>query len=182
MGENNVQSKLTSRATWQSTRMLLESLTHKELEDAAAEQRDHKPITTPAVRELLKLISRIGSAAPGSDEKKSYMLAELKSSTVYHGFPTIYMTINPGDLHSPLSIKYSGVDIDINNFTPEFYTYADRLRVLQKNPLAIVEYFRNLVDAILSVVKQGIFGELTHHYGIFEYQGRKMPHIHAQVT
>ena len=172
----------TSRASWQSTRTLLESLTSKELDDAAAEQRDHKAITNPAVRELLRLISRIGSAAPGSDEKKSYMLAELKSSTVYYGCPTIYMTINPGDLHSPLCLKYSGVEIDIKNFTPQFYAYGDRLRVLQKNPLAVVEYFRNLVNAILSVLKQGFFGELSHYYGIFEYQGRKTPHIHAQVT
>jgi len=172
----------TTRTSWQSTRMLLESLTPEELEDAASEQQDHKSITNPVVRRLLKLISHIGSAAPGSNEKKSYMLAELKSSTVYHGFPTIYMTINPADLHSPLSLKYSGVDIDIENFIPEFYSYGDRLRVLQKNPLAVVEYFRNLVDTILHVVKQGIFGELAHYYSIFEYQGRKTPHIHAQVT
>src|SRR5579859_1591419 len=174
----NTMSKVnlhTSRASWHYTRTLLESLTSKELEEAASQQRDHKPITNPGVRALLNVISHIGSAAPSSDEKKSYMLAELKSLTVYHGCPTIYMTINPGDLHSPLCLKYCGVEIDIDNFTPELYSYGERLRVLQlqKNPLAVVEYFRNLVDTILSVLKQGLFGELCHYYGIFEYQGQK---------
>jgi hypothetical protein len=58
----NVMSKVnlqTSRSSWQSTHSLLESLTVKELEDAATQQRNYLPITNSAVRELLKLISRI---------------------------------------------------------------------------------------------------------------------------
>ena len=172
----------TNRKSWPSTQKLINSLNPPELEYAAAQARKYETITNPKVRELLNLISRVGSVSPGSNEKKSYMLMERKSLVVYYGCPTIYMTINPGDLYSPLSLKYCSVEIDIDNFTPELYDYGQRLKVLHNNPLAVVEYFRNLVDGIMCVLKQGLFGEMSHHYGIFEYQGRKTPHIHMQVS
>ena len=51
-------------------------------------------ITDPAVQELLKGVSHVASNAPDSDEKKSYMLAQLKSSIVHFGCPLIFITIN----------------------------------------------------------------------------------------
>ena len=51
-----------------------------------------------------------------------------------------------------------------------------------RNPLAVVEYFHMTVRTILStLIKGGLFGELLHHYGTIEYQGRGTPHIHLLV-
>ena len=172
----------TSRHSWEKTQSLLTSLTVEDLQDAAEQQARHQRITNPAVTELLKQITRVGSSAPGSDEKKSYMLAELKSSVVYFGYPIIYITINPGDLHSPLPLLYAGVEIDIRDFIPEWFPWADRVKILQKNPLAVVEYFHNTVKAIIEQgVKGGMFGELIHYYGPIEYQGRMTPRTHLAV-
>jgi len=35
---------------------------------------------------------------------------------------------------------------------------------------------------IEGVLKQGMFGELTHYYGTIEYQGRFTPHLHMAVS
>jgi hypothetical protein len=52
-----------------------------------------------------------------------------------------------------------------------------------KNPLAVVEYFHDMVRVIIEkVLKGGIFGDLLHHYGPIEYQGRYTPHIHMAVS
>ena len=51
------------------------------------------------------------------------------------------------------------------------------------NPLAVVEYFHNMVTTIIdTVLKGGMFGELLHHYGTIEYQGRYTPHTHMAVS
>src|SRR5947199_10735804 len=102
----NVLSKVNlhkNRSSWIKTKTLLQSLTPQDLEEASQQQQKHEMITNSAVRDLLKYISRIGFSAAGSDEKRSYMLVELKSSMVYWGCPIIYITLNPGDLHSPLA-------------------------------------------------------------------------------
>ena len=65
----NVQ---TNRSTWPATQRLLEKLTPEELMTAAQHAETYQPITSPGDRELLKMVSRIGAMAAGSDEKKSY--------------------------------------------------------------------------------------------------------------
>jgi hypothetical protein len=173
----------TKQRSWARTQKLLESLTGEDLRRAAYEEQRYHRISNPAVMELLKLLGQIGGATSGSDEKKSYMLAELKSSFVYYGCPVIYLTINPGDRHSPLALHYAGMKVKVDSFVPDQYSFTERVRVLLQNPLAVVEYFHNMVEAIIEgVIKQGMFGELLHHYGTIEYQGRFTPHIHMAVS
>jgi hypothetical protein len=46
----------------------------------------------------------------------------------------------------------------------------------------VVEYFHTTVNIIINtLLKGGIFGELAHHYGTIEYQGRGTPHTHLLV-
>ena len=162
----------TKQRSWKKTQKLLESLTVKDLRQAAYEEQQHHRISNPAVMELLKLLGQIGGAASGSDERKSYMLTELKSSFVYYGCPVIYLTINPGDRHSPLALLYAGVQINVDNFIPEEYSLIARVKNLLPNPLAVVEYFHNMIQATIEgVLKEGMFGELAHYYGTIEYQG-----------
>jgi len=161
---------------------MLESLTTEELTDAAAEAEAHRPISDLRIKELLKSIARIGGTAPGSDDKKSYLLTQLKASMIYHGCPFIFFTINPGERHSPIALYYAGEQIDVNDFNPAAYTSSDRLKTMLKNPLAVVEYFHNMIKTIIDTCfKGGMFGEHAHHYGTIEYQGRFTPHIHMAV-
>jgi hypothetical protein len=160
----------------------LEQLTPQELTDAAQQAEKYQPITSSGVRELLKMVSRVGFTAAGSDEKKSYMLAELKSSMVYYGCPVIFLTINPADLHSPISLFYAGEEIDVLQFNPAMHSVTERLRIMLKNPLAVVEYFHIMAKTVIeTVLKGGIFGDLLHYYGPIEYQGRATPHTHFAV-
>ena len=78
--------------------LLLESLTAERLIEATSQVEKHQPITDPAIQELLKDVACVGSTASGSNERKSNMLAQLKSSIVYFGCPIIFLTINPHEL------------------------------------------------------------------------------------
>jgi len=108
----------TKQKSCKRTQRLLESLTVEDLRQAAYEEQRHHPISKPAGIKLLKSLGQIGVATSGSDKKKSYMLMELKSSFVYYVCSVIYLTINPGDRHSPLALLYAVMKININSFIP----------------------------------------------------------------
>ena len=164
------------------TRPLLESLTDERLANAANQAAQHKPVTDAGVRKLLGMISSIGSTAPGSEEKKSYELAQLKSSVVHFAVPVIYLTFNPGENSSPIALLYAGEDIDVKAFSPQLYAVGERLKTMLDNPLAVVEYFHNTINTIIqTLLKGGMFGDLVHHYGPVEYLGRGPPHTHLVV-
>jgi hypothetical protein len=147
---------------WKKTQKLLESLTAEDLRQAAKEEQKYHKISNPAVLELLKVLSQVRGAISRSDEKKSYKL-------IYFGCPVIYLTLNPGDRHSPLALLYAGVKINVKNFIPNEYSFTERVQKLLENPLAVVEYFHNMIKAIIErVFKEGMFREV-HHYGTIEY-------------
>jgi hypothetical protein len=160
----------------------LRNLTESQLEIAARQAAQHKPIANPAVKKLLAMVNSMGSTDPGSEERKSHLLARLKSATVYFGLPQIFITVNPADTISPLALFYAGEKIDVKSFHPRLYTAGMRLKTMLDNPLAVVEYFRNTLNTIIEkMLKGGMFGELIHYQGPIEYQGRGTPHAHLVV-
>ena len=178
--QTNIQA---SRTTWDKTKHMLESLTLEEIQEAARLAEAYKPISNSKVKELLKLINKIGGTATGSDQKKSYMLVQLKSSMVYFGCPLIFITFNPGERHSPISLYYAGEKVDLKSFDSTLYSTSDRFKIMLQNPLAVVEYFHSMIKVIIEKVLQGgLFGGLRHHYGTIEYQGRYIPYIYMAVS
>ena len=167
---------------WATTDTLLHSLTPEQLTEAAGQAERYETITNASVKTLLRAVDRVGASALGSDAKRFHMFSCLKSSVIYHGLPIIYLTLNPGDLHSPLAILYAGEEIDMTDFLPADYSPESRRATMAQNPLAVIEYFHTTIRTILStLIKGGLFGEVLHHYGTIEYQGRGTPHIHLLV-
>jgi len=173
---------IASRDSWSVTGPLLESLTDEKLAKAANEATQHKHVTDAGVKKLLAMVSSIGGTTPGSEEKKSYELVQLKSSVVYFGIPVIYLTFNPGDNSSPIALLYAWEDIDVKSFSPQLYAVGERLNTMLANPLAVVEYFHRTINTVIqALLKGGMFGELVHHYGPIEYLDRGPPHTHLVV-
>jgi len=164
------------------TRPLLKSLTDKRLANAANEAAQHKPVTDAGVKKLLAMISSIGSTAPGSEEKKSYELAQLKSFMIHFDLFVIYLIFNPEENNSLIALLYAEENIDVEAFSPQLYAAEERLNMMLKNPLAVVEYFHNTINTILrTLLKEGMFGELIHYYDSIEYLERGSPHTHLVI-
>ena len=110
------------------------------------------------------------------------MLTQLKSSMVRYGCPVIFLTLNPGERHSPIALYSAGENIDLKTFDPELWSVSERLKVMMHNHLAVIEYFHKMVrELVEGPLSKGLFGEMQHHYGTIEYQGRGTPHIHLAV-
>ena len=46
----------------------------------------------------------------------------------------------------------------------------------------MVEYFHNMITAIIeNVLKEGMFGEVSHYYAMIEYQDHGTPHTQLAV-
>jgi Helitron helicase-like domain at N-terminus len=159
------------------------NLTPKSLEEATEQARTYESIIDPSVRELLKMISQMRVNAPGSDEHKSYLLVQLKSSILFQGLPLIFLTLNPGDRHSSIVLLYAGEKIDVKRFVSELWSACERVRIALDNPVAVVEYFHRTINAIINtLLKKGTFGKLKHYFGPIEYQRRRTPHTHLLVN
>ena len=129
------------------------------------------------------MVRRVGGSSSGSSSRKWYMCSQLKSSSIYHGSPVIFLTLNPGQRDSPIALKFAGEEINVRDFYPEWYSQTKRFQTTVNNPLAVVEYFHHTVNAIIEkVLKGGLFGELAHFYGVIEYQGGGAPHTHFLVN
>jgi len=96
--------------------------------EVASQAERYQPIMDPTIQELLKGVARVGSTASGSDERMSYMLAQLKSSIVHFGCPIIFITINPHERYSPIALFYAGEEIDIHKFQPKWFSLSQRLK------------------------------------------------------
>jgi hypothetical protein len=104
------------------------------------------------------MVSRVGSTAAGSDDKKFQMLTQLKSSVIRHGSPTIFLTLNPAERHSPLALYYAGQQIDIDSFFPENYSSSARLELMLKNPLAVGTFTQLSILSSTLFSKGGFLG------------------------
>src|SRR5579859_1474055 len=180
---NAAKASLQTRSdSWEATERVLTSLTSEQLMAAADQARMHQRITDPAILTLLSHINCIGATLAGSDKKKSHMLTQLKSSIVYYGCPIVFLALNPGDRHSPLTLYYAGQEIDLKTFDPHLWSLSKCMEVVMDNPLRMVEYFHTKIETIIEgPLKHGLFGKMRHHYGTIEYQGRRTPHIHLAV-
>jgi hypothetical protein len=157
-------------------------LTPIQLNEAANKAEQYRPISDSAVKALLRAVNRVSASVTGSDSKRFYMFSELKSSVIYHSLPVTYITLNPGEIYSSLALLYAGEQIDVSTFSPYDYTVSSHRETMLQNPLAVVEYFHMTVRTILlTLIKGRLFGELLHHYGTIEYQGRSTLHIHLLV-
>ena len=85
---------------------------------AAQEVAKHKPISDAAVKKLLAMVNMTGTKDPGSEERKSHLLARLKSATIYHSLPQMFITLNPTNKVSPIALFYAGERIDVKSFYP----------------------------------------------------------------
>src|SRR5579859_449627 len=137
------------------------------------------PFTNPAIKELMRLLSTAEARTLGSQERKTKMLANLKSMIVAHGSPSIYLTINPNHEHSPLALRFAGEDIDPFDFFRDAYSATERMRIALQNPQAVNEYFDTIVRLLIECLFEGgLFGRLVAYFGVKEYQGRGAPHVH----
>jgi len=179
------------RKTFESDARLLSTITLEKLEQARNEEENKLPISDPAVRLLQKHIHATGGRIMASDQVRYQLRSQIWSTSIYLNPPSLWITINPCNLHDPIAQVFCGKEINLNNFNATMGPSKEtRAQNIAADPYAAANFFHFLIRTILHTlfgiettkhkvkVKMGIFGRVRVYFGVVESQNRGSLHLH----
>ena len=176
---------ITSNSNWLNLQQISGELNSSDFEQIEREVCTHGYIKHKNLAQILRTVHLIGAHIPNSYEHRISMRRQMQGIVARYGQPTIWFTLNPNDLSSPILLRLAGVDIDIMNFNSSSYSSSFRLSIACKNPVAATQYFHYTVNAFFQdLVKDatthpGIFGPVKAHFAVDEINARGMLHPHG---
>ena len=179
------------RKNFEADANLLSTVTPAKLQQAQMEEEKNLPISDPAVRLLRKHVHATGGRVMGSDQSRYQLRSQMWSTAIYLGPPSLWVTINPCDLHDPIAQIFAGEKIDMDKFLALAGPDKDkRAKNISDDPYAAAKFFHFLIKTILKVLfgieatsyqihsKKGIYGRVAAYFGAVESQGRGTLHLH----
>ena len=171
-------------------------VTSKDLEEAfrfhQAKSKDPGAThSNPTVVALERRLAAVGRHVPGSDYVRKALQAEMRGLMVERGQPSFFITINPADLHHPITLHYAGIDINLDTpFDQNWLKKSRRCEVVAEDPVAVAQMFHKIIttwlDTILGVKTtgpnvRGVLGRVTGYFGTVETQNRGSLHLHILI-
>ncbi|CAF4931494.1 unnamed protein product [Rotaria socialis] len=100
-----------------------------------------------------------------------------------HALPSIFLTLNPADIHSPVALYFAGVNLDLDNIRIEqLMTTYKRAETIACHPIATAKFFHLLITNILdTMIVGGVLGPVKAYFGTVENQGRGSLHLHLFI-
>jgi len=182
------------RKTFERDARLMSTVTVAKLEAAKQEEEKGLPISDPAIRTLKSHIHATASRIQGSDQARYRLRSEIWSTSAVLGPPSLWITINPSDLHDPIAQVFAGEEINMDEFMSRLGPDKDhRAKNIADDPYAAAKFFHFMIATILETllgvkvtpaqVKSGVgvFGRVTAYFGVVESQGRGTLHLHLLV-
>ncbi|KAI9069200.1 hypothetical protein FKP32DRAFT_1608522 [Trametes sanguinea] len=173
---------------------VLSTINSDSLQRACEEEASSLPISDPAVRLLKQVVHGAAGWVQGSDASRQKIRAQIWSTCLVHGPPSLWITINPSDTHDPVAQVLAGANIDLDNFVASTGPSADeRMHNIARDPLAAAEFFHFIINTVTETLYQvkvtpyavktgnGVLGEVSAYIGAVESQGRGTLHLHMLV-
>lgn len=105
--------------------------------------------------------------------------------------PSLWLTINPCDLHDPIMQLFAGEEIDMDQFNAKLGPDSShRAANVAQDPYAAAKFFFFIINTVLSTLfgievskdhvysQPGLLGRITDYFGVVEAQGRGTLHVH----
>ena len=135
--------------------IVLASITVADLKKAEVQEGWKEPITNSRVRTLRNHIVAANGRVQGSDNARAQYRGMIWGTCLFLGGPSLWITINPADIHDPVAQVLAGEAIDLDQFNNLLGPEASRrAEVIASNPYAAAEYF----DLIICAVLEELFG------------------------
>lgn len=179
------------RRDFDSTAQTLSSITIDDLRRAAEEEESGRRVSNPAIQTLKRHVTATSRRVVGSDAARIQLRSQITSTSMYFNQPTIWMTINPDDLHDPIAQIFAGEEIDMDNFVKTAGPDSlHRSKNIARDPFAAAEFFHFTVKLIIEKLfgvestasrvhcDTGFLGKLRAYFGTVECQGRGTLHLH----
>jgi hypothetical protein len=175
-------SLTASRPYFRSIASDLQTLTSKEIEMTLNSIAKNKLscVTDSRINMLMNQIKTVGGHVMGSAYSRSNLRTQIHALIYSQGLPSIFMTINPADIHSRVVLYFAGVNLDLDEILPDTIPSTfQRAQIVASHPVATARFFNVLISSILgSLVKNGVLGPTKAYFGTVESQGRGSLHLH----
>jgi len=179
------------RKDFEKDLFILSSIMLKDLKQAEAEERRRDPISNPRVCALQKHVVTANGRVIGSDHARAQYHSMIWGTCLFLGGPTIWITINPADIHDPIAQVFAGETINMDNFNNLLGPGSHhRAKNIMSNPYAAARFFdfivHTMLETLIGITKHGsrvtsqlgILGQVTAYFGVVEVQGRGTLHLH----
>jgi hypothetical protein len=173
---------------------IISSVTAEKLEQVKSDEEKGLPVSDEAVRALKKHVYATAARVSGTDQSHYWLRSQIWSTSTTLGPPSLWITINPSDLHNPIAQIFAGEDIDMDNFMATLGPdKAKRAKNVTDDPYAAAKIFHFIIATILETLfqvkvtaaqvksKMGVFGHVTAYFGTVELQGHGTLHLHLLV-
>jgi len=167
------------------------TITAQKLQKACKEEEHGLPISDPAVRVLRCNVYATVSQVNGSNQSHVQLRSQILSTCIMKNPASLWVTINPTDLHDPIAQVFAGEDINMDYFFTTLGPDQDQqARNIAQDSYAAVKFFHFLIRTILETLfgikvtdfqvynKVGIFGCVSAYFGTVESQGQGTLHFH----
>ena len=180
------------RQTFDKDARILSSLTVDKLQQAEEEEAQGKMISDPAVKLMRQHIYATAGRVIGSNYAREQLRSQIWSTSVMLNPPSLWITINPCDLHDPIAQVLAGEEIDLDSFHALLGPSKERrARNIAIDPYAAAKFFHFVIQTTLETLfgitvtsyqvhsSEGIFGWVTAYFGVVESQARATLHLHV---
>ena len=179
------------RKTFEKDAHLLSTITVESLQKVQQEEEQNKPISDLAIRLLRQHLYATGGRVTGSDQARYQLRSQIWATSIMLNPPSLWITINPCDLHDPIAQVFAGENINLDNFDARLGPSKEkRAENIALDPYAAARFFHFTIKTILETLfgvkvsnqrvhsKPGTFGHVTGYFGVVESQGRGSLHLH----
>ena len=128
----------------------LGSLTVEDLKQAEEEEARQLIPSNPQVRLLKKHVFASSARVTGSDNCRTQYRGRIWGTCLYMGGPSLWITINPSDIHDPIAQFFVGEEIDMDKFCVSAGPDNNRrAQNIANDPYAAAKYFFFIINTIL---------------------------------
>ena len=162
------------------------SLNSKDIETAlqnSLKQTYSRTESNSTLNMLLQHIKTVGGRVMGSAYSRTALRTQIHALIYNQGLPSIFLTINPADIHSPVALYFAGIELNLDNIQSEQLMDAyKRAEIVASHPVATAKFFHVLITNILgTMIMGGVLGPVKAYFGAVESQGRGSLHLHLLI-
>ena len=103
-----------NKSSFEQEAVSLSTVSHASLKKAVREEELHLPISDPNIRSLKRHIYAAAGHVQGSDVSRNRLRSQLWSTAIFLGPLSLWITINPCDLHNPIVQIFSGKEVSMD--------------------------------------------------------------------
>ena len=178
-------SLMASRPYFRDIAPNLETITTHEIETALMVfiKQPLSSLPNTRINMLLQQIKTVGGHVMGSAYSRAVLRTQIHALVFNQGLPSIFMTINPADIHSRIALYFAGIDLDLDKILPQTIpSMYERAQIIAAHPVSTARFFHVLISNILKcMVEKGVLGPTKAYFGTVENQGRGSLHLHILI-